>query len=60
MNRNVLKVSSIQKNEIESIRFLRDKSSNKIQPFVGSDTTVGMEYELQVVWRTSMPFFLQQ
>ena len=48
MNRNILQVQRTQKSEIEAIRFLRGSTSQKLQPFVGADSSVGMEYELQV------------
>ncbi len=48
MSRNILSIPRIQKGEIEAIRFLRGGAAQKIQPFVGADSSVGMEYELQV------------
>ncbi len=48
MNRNKLQIRAAQKSEIATIRFIRGASSAEIQPFIGSDSSAGMEYELQV------------
>jgi len=48
MNRNTLHVNNAQKSEIEAICFLRGESVRKARPFIGGDSSVGMEYELQV------------
>lgn len=48
MNRNTLKMHAAQKSEIATIRFIRGTNSAEIQPFIGTDSSAGMEYELQV------------
>lgn len=48
MDRKRLEVTSIQKVEIDAVRFLKSASARGIMPFIGSDSSVGMEYELQV------------
>ncbi len=48
MGRNVLKSETPQKSDIAFINFLRNERAKGIEPFVGEDSTVGMEYELQV------------
>jgi hypothetical protein len=48
MGRNILQAATSRKSEIESIGFLQREKTKIIEPFVGSDSTAGMEYELQV------------
>ncbi|MEE4242350.1 MAG: hypothetical protein V2I36_12855 [Desulfopila sp.] len=48
MGRKVLHSEQTRKSEIESIGFLRKKTTTKLEPFIGADSTAGMEYELQV------------
>lgn len=48
MNRNRLPIRAAQKSEIATIRFIRETCPDEVQPFVGDDSTAGMEYELQV------------
>ena len=56
MNRNRLPLRAAQKSEIDTIRFLRNTRSGEVQPFVGSDSSAGMEYELQVAVAGQHPY----